>query len=132
MFRVLHSRFKIMSQPHSFVYMLLLLLGCWRETFGNICVCLFVHRHLSTSSSLTDHQWKFGEDYGSCQAGISNFLTEVSNTQACFLCVNQKSAGSHRTVVCAQTVPLVSGPDHHGGTGDILLDRFGPGLQHVQ
>ncbi|XP_056145654.1 integrin alpha-4 [Lampris incognitus] len=23
-----------------------------------------------------DHQWKFGEDYGSCQAGISNFLTE--------------------------------------------------------
>ncbi|XP_071001804.1 integrin alpha-4-like [Oncorhynchus clarkii lewisi] len=25
-----------------------------------------------------DHQRKFGEDYGSCQAGISNFLTEVS------------------------------------------------------
>lgn len=24
-----------------------------------------------------DHQRKFGEDYGSCQAGISNFLTEV-------------------------------------------------------
>lgn len=23
-----------------------------------------------------DHQWKFGEDYGSCQAGISNVLTE--------------------------------------------------------
>lgn len=24
-----------------------------------------------------DHQRKFGENYGSCQAGISNFLTEV-------------------------------------------------------
>ena len=27
---------------------------------------------------LADYQKKFGEDYGSCQAGISNFLTEVS------------------------------------------------------
>lgn len=31
---------------------------------------------------LADHQKKFGEDYGSCQAGISNFLTEVGTAAA--------------------------------------------------
>lgn len=27
---------------------------------------------------------------------------------------------------------LLSGSDHHGSPGDVLLDRFGSGLQHVQ
>lgn len=33
---------------------------------------------------LADYQKKFGEDYGSCQAGISNFLTEVSGADLLF------------------------------------------------
>lgn len=60
------------------------LFSCTRQTFVLI---LFVHLHLSTrlsaclSLSPPDHQRKFGEDYGSCQAGISNVLTEVSDSQ---------------------------------------------------
>lgn len=47
------------------------------------CLFLFTSQHVVRCPlSLADHQRKFGEDYGSCQAGISNFLTEVSNTDA--------------------------------------------------
>lgn len=42
-------------------------------------ICYTSQQHLFLS--LADHQRKFGEDYGSCQAGISNFLTKVSNSQ---------------------------------------------------
>ncbi|XP_062390165.1 integrin alpha-4 [Sardina pilchardus] len=42
--------------------------------------CFKIGADLTTSLPLTpcyrDHQRKFGEDYGSCQAGMSNFLTE--------------------------------------------------------
>ncbi|KAL4656686.1 integrin alpha-4 isoform X2 [Arapaima gigas] len=43
-------------------------------------ICYKVEADLIKSSPLIpcykDHQRKFGEDYGSCQAGISNFMTE--------------------------------------------------------
>lgn len=51
--------------------------------FYRVCLFLFTSQHVvHCPLSLADHQRKFGEDYGSCQAGISNFLTEVSNTDA--------------------------------------------------
>lgn len=42
-----------------------------------MCLLTFASQH-----ALADYQKKFGEDYGSCQAGISNFLTEVSTAAA--------------------------------------------------
>lgn len=44
----------------------------------HVYLLIFTSQHFCLSSA--DHQRKFGEDYGSCQAGISNFLTKVSNT----------------------------------------------------
>lgn len=64
------------------------LLDCRKQTlFGFFCFLFFLQlcTYILTFKCavgrfffLADYQKKFGEDYGSCQAGISNFLTEVS------------------------------------------------------
>lgn len=76
-----------------------------------VFVCPNSQRVICRCPCFTDHQRKFGEDYGSCQAGISNFLTEVSVTEtAGFFAVlfvsTVSTSGLNVNITAVHHVPL--------------------------
>lgn len=76
---------------------LCVLQSVWKQQLPDCKLFLQLGTHILTLKCaagwlffLADYQKKFGEDYGSCQAGISNFLTEVSGADLLFPAVEWK------------------------------------------